>query len=56
MHDLVEGDLRITALVVAPGELLGVVAPDPEHALALARCLARAVDPGGGRSSWTGCR
>jgi putative ABC transport system ATP-binding protein len=48
LRDLVEGGLRIPALGAAPGELLGVVAPDPEQALALARCLARAVDPAEG--------
>jgi putative ABC transport system ATP-binding protein len=35
-------------LAVAPGELLGVVAPDPADATTLLRCLGREVDPAGG--------
>lgn len=40
--------LRSLDLEVAPGELLGVVAPDPADAAALLRVLGREVDPTAG--------
>ncbi|GAA4708528.1 multidrug ABC transporter ATP-binding protein [Phytohabitans rumicis] len=42
------GPLRGVDLDVAPGELLGVVTPDPAAATALLACLAREVDPAAG--------
>lgn len=43
------GPLDGLDLEVPAGQLLGVVAPDPSAATALARCLARDVAPDGGR-------
>ncbi|RKR85913.1 putative ABC transport system ATP-binding protein [Micromonospora pisi] len=43
--NVTDGPLRISTLRVSPGELLGVVAPDPAAASALVRCLAREADP-----------
>ena len=40
--------LRDLSFGVAPGELIGVVAPDPAAATALLACLAREIDPAGG--------
>jgi putative ABC transport system ATP-binding protein len=42
------GPLRGLELTIAPGELVGVVAPDPATATALLECLARDVDPAAG--------
>ncbi|WP_224390267.1 ABC transporter ATP-binding protein [Pseudonocardia sp. ICBG1293] len=43
------GPLDGLDLAVPPGQLLGVVVPDPSAATALARCLARDVAPESGR-------
>jgi putative ABC transport system ATP-binding protein len=45
VRDLTHGPLAGLDLTAAPGELLGVVAPDPAAATALLRCLGREVDP-----------
>ncbi|HEX2316113.1 MAG TPA: ABC transporter ATP-binding protein [Thermomonospora sp.] len=42
------GPLRGLSLTVRPGELLGVVTPDPAAASALVRCLGREADPDAG--------
>ncbi|PRX45514.1 putative ABC transport system ATP-binding protein [Prauserella shujinwangii] len=42
------GTLRGVNLEVRPGELLGVVCPDPADAVHLLECLAREADPGAG--------
>nr|WP_275406774.1 ABC transporter ATP-binding protein [Streptomyces sp. SID12488] len=42
------GGLKNLDLDIAPGELLGVVATDPAHAIDLMRCLARQADPDAG--------
>lgn len=45
LRGIVDGPLHVDELRVAPGELLGVVAPEPAAAGALVRCLARETDP-----------
>ncbi|SFQ59109.1 putative ABC transport system ATP-binding protein [Amycolatopsis arida] len=42
------GALRDVTFEVEPGELVGVVAPDPAGATALLECLGREVDPAAG--------
>jgi len=42
------GPLTEVDLEVRPGELLGLVVPDPAHAAALLACLARDADPASG--------
>ncbi|MEO3819110.1 ABC transporter ATP-binding protein [Plantactinospora sp. B24E8] len=49
LYDVRHGTLRGVSLHAAPGELLGIVAPDPVTAADLLRCLAREVDPEAGR-------
>lgn len=48
LRGLRHGPLDGVDLDVRPGELLGVVTPDPAAAVALLRCLGREVDPEGG--------
>jgi putative ABC transport system ATP-binding protein len=48
LRGLSHAGLRDLDLDVPPGQLLGVVAPDPATATALLDCLGRAVDPSGG--------
>ena len=45
VRELHHGPLEGLSLTVHPGELLGVVAPDPAAASALLRCLGREVEP-----------
>lgn len=45
VHGIADGPLHVDDLRVAPGEMLGVVAPDPAAAAALVRYLAREADP-----------
>jgi len=49
LRDVSAACLRGLSLEVAPGELVGVVAPDAAEAAALLDCLARAADPDAGR-------
>ncbi|GAB2965728.1 ABC transporter ATP-binding protein [Streptomyces pseudoechinosporeus] len=48
LSGLSHGGLREVDLDIAPGELLGVVATDPAHAIDLLRCLSRQTDPEAG--------
>jgi putative ABC transport system ATP-binding protein len=48
LHGVAHGVLHGVDLDVAPGELLGIVAPSPAVARALLSCLAREVDPASG--------
>ncbi len=48
LSGVTHGPLAGLDLDVSPGELLGVVAPDPADATALLECLARDVDPAAG--------
>ncbi|MHA6779794.1 ABC transporter ATP-binding protein [Pseudonocardia saturnea] len=48
LHGVVQGVLHGVDLAVAPGELLGIVAPSPAVARALLACLARDLDPESG--------
>jgi putative ABC transport system ATP-binding protein len=45
LRDLSHATLTRVNLGVEPGELLGVVAPDPAHAAALLECLGRDANP-----------
>lgn len=49
-HESLQG----LTLEVAPGELIGVVAPDSAGAVALLACLSRTVDPAGGEITLDG--
>lgn len=49
LRGLSHGALRDVDLEIAPGELVGVVAPEPAVAVALLDCLAREADPEAGR-------
>ncbi|WP_131762654.1 ABC transporter transmembrane domain-containing protein, partial [Actinomadura fibrosa] len=48
LRGVASGSLRSVDLEARPGELLGVVAPDPRDAAALLRCLGRETDPDAG--------
>ncbi|MEO3826576.1 ABC transporter ATP-binding protein [Actinomadura sp. B10D3] len=48
LSGVTSGSLRELDLEARPGELLGVVAPDPGDAEALLRCLGRETDPDAG--------
>ncbi|SFP61561.1 ABC transporter ATP-binding protein [Actinomadura madurae] len=48
LSGVASGSLRELDLEARPGELLGVVAPDPGDAEALLRCLGRETDPDAG--------
>ncbi|MGH3838679.1 MAG: ATP-binding cassette domain-containing protein, partial [Pseudonocardiaceae bacterium] len=48
LSGLSHGALRDVDLEIAPGELVGVVAPQPAVAIALLDCLAREADPEAG--------
>jgi len=48
LRGLAHGELPAVDVDIAPGELLGVVVPDPAVAGALLACLAREVEPAAG--------
>ncbi|MGP3978256.1 ABC transporter ATP-binding protein [Streptomyces sp. 8N114] len=48
LRGLTHEGLQGIDLIVAPGELLGIVVTDPAHAEVLVRCLSRRTDPAAG--------